>query len=82
MRYFGKDGAQCQPAPMPSADASGRYRHYGRAVLFGRVPRSLLIWLGIGILAAALGAGVASLVSLGESSRGVRDASSAVSIRR
>lgn len=82
MRYFGKDGPQCQPTEYtPDGDCT-RTRHLGRAVLFGRVPRTVCLWLGLGLAAAAVGAGLAALTRVGDSERAVRDPASAMTIRR
>lgn len=84
MRYFGKDGPQCQP-PELSAESTGQFcRQLGRAVLFGRVPRACCLWLGLGLLMAMLGLGLWSVTSLQQDSgrTACRDALSAVAIRR
>ncbi len=83
MRYFGTEGAQCQPPPLSAETAGGKCRHIGRAVLFGRVPRSVSLWLGVGVLAVALLLGMCSLATVQTDNwRCSRDTSDVMAIRR
>jgi hypothetical protein len=82
VRYFGKDGPQCQPTEFNSGSECSRTQHLGRALRHGRVPRIFCLWLGVALASAAVGAGLASLTSLGDSERAVRDPGSAMVIRR
>lgn len=83
MRYFGKDGAQCQ---LPSLDAPtgvGQCRKLGTAILHGRVPLSSVLLMGAGVAVIGLLLWVWSFVALQEGNHSpVRDHGAAVSIRR
>ena len=83
MRYFGKEGPQCQ---LPELDADGstqKCRQVARAVLFGRVPRQAVVWLGLGVVAVALFMWLWSVACVSDGSRStMRDAAAAISIRR
>jgi hypothetical protein len=83
MRYFGKDGPQCAPTALDAASTGELCRQVGRAVLFGRVPRSVSLWLGAGLLVLLLGLGALSVCSLqGEGLRTCRDTADVMAIRR
>lgn len=82
MRYFGKEGRQCDAPWVECADGVHKYRLFARRVLFGRVPRGTVRWLGLGLLLITLFLGVCSLSSLKGSSRFVSDQGSAVLINR
>jgi hypothetical protein len=82
MRYFGKEGPQCDAPWVECADGVHKYRMFARRVLFGRVPRAAVRWLGLGLLLATLLLGVCSLTALKGSSRFVSDQGSAVLIHR
>ncbi len=84
MRYYGKEGNQCQ---LSISEESGgtlySCKKAAHAVLFGRVPKGLVVWLGLGlvVLSATLGLwGLSELSS--ENERLTRDHGSAVMIRR
>ncbi|MCA1905304.1 MAG: hypothetical protein LDL11_01785 [Desulfarculus sp.] len=83
MRYFGKDGPQCQLPELEPAGSVGKCRRLVRAVLFGRVPRGAVLWLGLGVVVMALFMWFWSVACVSESGRSVcRDAAAAISIRR
>lgn len=83
MRYYGKEGAQCQLPLEAECHGMERCRNAARAVLFGRVPRGVVLWLGVGLLVTALTMGFMGLSSLTDGSRHyVRDQGSAILIRR
>jgi hypothetical protein len=83
MRYYGKEGPQCKLPIEEECCGVERCRHAARAVLFGRVPRSVVIWLGLGIVATALTMGILSVSFLSGGGRPhVSDVGSAISIRR
>ncbi len=84
MRYFGKDGTQCQLPSLDAPTSVGKCRKLGRAFLFGRVPRHAVLWLGLGMAGMLLGLWLWSLtrVQVDAANPVVRDAASAVSIRR
>jgi hypothetical protein len=46
MRHYGKDGPQCRPLLGRPGGPAQTCRLTARAVLFGRVPRSALLWMG------------------------------------
>jgi len=83
MRYFGKDGAQCQLPELAAAGSADKCRRLARAVLFGRVPRTAVVWLGLGVAALALFMWFWSVVCVTDGCRtSLRDPAAAVSIRR
>lgn len=84
MRYYGKEGAQCQfTLDGQSRGPMGRCRNAARAVLFGRVPKGVVIWLGLGLLVLSVTLGLWGLSALtNDSDRYTRDQGSAVMIRR
>lgn len=83
MRYFGKDGAQCQLPELEAGGSAEKCRRLARAVLFGRVPRVAVVWLGLGVLALALFVWFWSVVCVADGCRlPLRDPAAAVSIRR
>lgn len=83
MRYFGKDGAQCQLPELEAAGSADKCRRLARAVLFGRVPRTAVVWLGLGVAVMALFMWFWSVVCVSDGGRSVcRDAAAAISIRR
>ncbi len=83
MRYFGKDGAQCQ---LPSLEAPTRVdqcRKLGRAVLHGRVPRTSVLLMGAGVALLGLVLWVWSCACISDGGQSsLRDAAAAVAIRR
>ncbi|MBI4799580.1 MAG: hypothetical protein HY794_12825 [Desulfarculus sp.] len=83
MRYFGRDGAQCE---LPNLEAPTRVEHYrklGRAVIHGRVPRTSVILMGVAVVVFALSLWLYSFERVSDGGPGhVRDAASAFSIRR
>lgn len=64
MRYFGKDGPQCQFVCAESVSRPRKVRLLCRSVLYGRVPRRMVMWLGMGMLAFSLTLGVLCLGAL------------------
>lgn len=83
MRYYGKEGSQCRLPIGEECSGVGRCRQAARAVLFGRVPRGVVLWLGLGIVATAITMGLLSVSFLGNGGRPhVSDVGSAISIRR
>ena len=83
MRYFGKDGPQCMPTQAECGSHGELLRHYGRAFLFGRVPRGVSLWLGAGALAVVLLLGAYSITTVQPGGfRACRDSADAVAIRR
>ena len=48
MRYFGKEGPQCRPVCDCAQNSRQKARLLARSVLFGRVPRKTVMWLGMG----------------------------------
>lgn len=86
MRYYGREGVQCQLSLQEQERPGAVYqcKKAAHAVLFGRVPRGLILWLGLGLMVASLTLGLWGLSSL-TSEKGphvVRDQGSAVMIRR
>ena len=84
MRYFGKDGAQCQLPELDAPTRAAQCRKLGRAFMFGRVPKGAVLWMGLGVVGVVLGLWLWTFTSLpADASRTVvRDAAAAVSIRR
>lgn len=83
MRYFGKDGPQCAPPSLEEGSAGEVCRQVGRAVLFGRVPRAVSLWLGAGLLVFILALGALSIFSLEPGGmRAYRGSADVVAIRR
>lgn len=83
MRYFGKDGAQCEPTNLEAPTRLEHYRKLGRAVSHGRVPRLSVIIMGLAVLFFGLSLWFYSLERVTESGQSpLRDAAAAVSIRR
>ena len=83
MRYYGKEGPQCKLPIEEECRGVERCRQAARAVLFGRVPRGVVMWLGLGIVATALTMGLLSVSFLGDGGRPhVSDVGTAISIRR
>ena len=83
MRYFGKDGAQCQLPALAADGSAEKCRRLARAVLFGRVPRAAVVWLGLGVAALGLFMWLWSVACVADGGRaGLRDAAAAISIRR
>jgi hypothetical protein len=87
MRYFGKEGAQCRPGWRKENEgldkAPSKCRQMARAVLFGRVPKAVVLSLGLGALAFMLAlALICGTAFKQESPSLVRDMKSAVSVKR
>jgi hypothetical protein len=83
MRYFGKDGPQCASPALEPGSARQVCRQVGRAVLFGRVPRGVSLWLGAGLMLFLLALGALSICSLQEDGlRSCRDSADMMAIRR
>jgi hypothetical protein len=64
MRHYGKDGPQCRPLVPRHGRPARICRLAARAVLFGRVPRSAVLWMGSVLLLAVIAAGVACVASV------------------
>ena len=64
MRYFGKDGLQCRPVVRGQGGPAYTCRLVARSVLFGRVPRRMVLWLGMGVMAATITLGLWGTLSL------------------
>lgn len=82
MRYFGKEGDQCALPDLAAPNPVVKCRKLGRAVLFGRVPRTAVVWLGLGLASITLGLWLWSVVSVSEGGRVCKDTAAAISIRR
>lgn len=83
MRYYGKDGPQFRLPIKEECSGVGRCRSAARAVLFGRVPRGVVLWLGLGLVVTVLTMGLWGLSSLsGSNPPLVRDMGSAIRIHR
>ncbi len=83
MRYYGKEGLQCHQPIEPECKGLQRCRGAARAVLFGRVPRGVVLWLGVGLVVTAVTMGLWGLSSLSDGNRPyVRDQGSAILIHR
>lgn len=83
MRYFGRDGAQCQLPNLEAPTTVGQYRKLGRAVIHGRVPRKSVILMGVAVVIFALSLWLYSFERVSEGGHNsLRDAAAAVSIRR
>ncbi len=84
MRYYGKEGPQCA-LPVEEAGCRGmeRCRHAAHAMLFGRVPRGVVMWMGLGLMVAVITLGFWGLHELsGKGGNFVRDQGSAILIHR
>ncbi len=84
MRHYGKDGMQCRPVVEHASGKAEACRLVARSVLFGRVPRSVVVWLGVGVTLASLLIGVLCLSSVDCSytTNFHRDMTSSLLIRR
>ena len=83
MRYYGKEGPQCRLPIEEACHGVERCRNAARALLFGRVPRGVVLWLGLGLMVTALTMGFWGLSALsGSSPSYVRDVGSAIRIHR
>lgn len=84
MRYYGKEGNQCQLSMCEdSGGALYSCKKAAHAVLFGRVPKGVVIWLGLGLMLLSVTLGLWGLSALtNDSDRYTRDHGSAVMIRR
>jgi len=84
MRYYGKEGPQCKLPIEEECCGVERCRNAARALLFGRVPRGVVLWLGLGLMVTALTMGFWGLSALSDGSRPlmVRDMGSAIRIHR
>jgi hypothetical protein len=58
MRHYGKEGKQCELVVDHATGKADACRLYARSVLFGRVPRSVVMWLGMGVMLTSLLLGV------------------------
>jgi hypothetical protein len=84
MRHYGKEGTQCQLVVDHASGKAETCRLVARSVLFGRVPRNVVMWLGMGVMLTSLFLGALCITSLEEdySPDFHRDASSSLMIRR
>lgn len=83
MRYFGKQGPQCEPVIPEGPGRLGKCRSLLRCLLFGRVPKQVVLLLGSLILLLILLAAICSLGSVSSSSgHFCRDFSAAVMTHR
>ncbi|RJX35592.1 MAG: hypothetical protein C4525_02770 [Desulfarculus sp.] len=84
MRYYGREGAQCELSLEHQPGAVYQCKKAAHALLFGRVPRGIVTWLGLGLMLTALVLGLWGLSTLkGDKHPSmVRDQGSALIIRR
>lgn len=84
MRHYGKEGKQCQLVVNHATGKADACRLYARSVLFGRVPRSVVMWLGMSVMLTSLlvGAFFISTVDDEDSIDIHRSASDTLLIRR
>jgi hypothetical protein len=54
MRHYGKEGKQCKLVVNHATGKADVCRLYARSVLFGRVPRKVVMWLGMGVMLTSL----------------------------
>ena len=54
MRHYGKEGKQCRLVVDHATGKAETCRLYARSVLFGRVPRPVVMWLGMGVMLTSL----------------------------
>jgi hypothetical protein len=83
MRYYGKEGPQCEPPQEENCCGMDRCRLAARAVLFGRVPRGVVLWLGLGLVGVTLILTLWSVSSVGSGGQPhLRDVGTAITIQR
>lgn len=83
MRYFGKDGPQCQIQIDLDSNKTAKCRQVARGVLFGRVPKAAVIGLGLAVIAILATVSIFSVCNVSNAgSRFCRDQSAAVMTRR
>ena len=83
MRYFGKDGPQCEFVCRQGVGRAQRARLMARSLLFGRVPRRMVMWLGLGVMVFSLTLGILCLGSMQTGPENLhRDMSPTLLIRR
>ncbi len=84
MRHYGKEGKQCSLVVDHATGKADTCRLYARSVLFGRVPRSVVMWLGMGVMLSTLLLGALCITAFDEdySPDFHRDAHSTIMIRR
>ena len=83
MRYYGKEGPQCHLPVQERCEDGARCRKAAHALLFGRVPRGVVMWLGLGLMVTVITMGFWGLSGLSaKESHFVRDQGSAIMIRR
>ena len=83
MRYFGKDGPQCDFVCQEGLSRARRARLMARSLLFGRVPRRMVMWLGLGMMVFSLTLGILCLGSMQTTPDNIhRDLSPSLLIRR
>jgi len=64
MRHYGKDGPQCRPRLARGKGPVQTCRLVARNLLFGRVPRGAVVFIGLGVVLVALVFGMASIGAL------------------
>jgi hypothetical protein len=84
MRHYGKEGTQCRLVVDHATGKAQACRLVARSVLFGRVPRKAVMWLGMGVVLTSLLLGALCITSFRAdySPDFHRDASSSLLIRR
>jgi hypothetical protein len=66
MRHYGKEGKQCKVVVNETTGKAEVCRLYARNVLFGRVPRSVVMWLGMGVMLTSLLVGALCITAFDE----------------
>ncbi|MCB2189959.1 MAG: hypothetical protein KQI62_00245 [Deltaproteobacteria bacterium] len=83
MRYYGKEGPQCKLTIEEECSGVEKCRKAAHAVLFGRVPRGVVLWLGLGLMFTVITMGLWGLTALSGGNRPfVQDMGSAIRIHR
>lgn len=82
MRHYGKDGPQCRPLVGRPGGPAQTCRLTARAVLFGRVPRSALLWMGSLLVLAAIAAGLACVTAVNPRGPAMHDPAASLLIKR
>lgn len=83
MRYFGRNGGQCALPDLDAPTPALKCRKLARAVLFGRIPRSAVVWLGMAVVGITLGLWLWSVTCVSDGGRSIcKDTAAALSIRR
>ncbi len=84
MRHYGKEGKQCRLVVDHATGKADACRLVARSVLFGRVPRNVVMWLGMGVILTSLLLAALCITSFNSdySPNFHRDAPSSLLIRR